>query len=38
VILECGTALDDTANEANAIGAATIKAGQYLRRILAGNL
>lgn len=32
MISECGAALDDTAAEANAIGAATIKARQFSRR------
>jgi hypothetical protein len=33
-----GEALDDSATEAIAIGAATIKARQFSMRILAGNL
>jgi len=37
-IWECGAALDDMANEANAIGAVTIKARQFSKRILARDL
>jgi hypothetical protein len=36
--LQCGAALDGTGNEEDAISAATIKARQFSKRILAGDL